>query len=165
MHGHWGFPPFDNATAAAPACAPGACAPPFDWALDLPAALDAVAARLRPTALLLNSGGWASTNAWDAARWEAVGAAADRATAAGGGTMYWKTTTGASEFVGRNRSHDATAIRVAGERGWRVYDAFGPTAELGAWLPSPMVDNQHFEVWVYNELNHLLLNLLCQGRG
>ena len=143
-HGHHAFPPFSNATG--PPCAAGRCPGPWDWNLPLDEALSTVVAALAPTALVINSGAWRSSNEWPPALWDGVVAGVKAALAPRGGTMYWKTTTNSAG--GRNRTHDEVALKVAAKSGWRVYDAFGATADIMGWRPLPTIDNSHFEAYV-----------------
>jgi hypothetical protein len=54
---------------------------------------------------------------------------------------------------------DALATRLLKKyAGWGVYDSAQPTSLLHV---SDMVDAKHFKPYVSNELNNLLLNVIC----
>jgi len=53
---------------------------------------------------------------------------------------------------------DAVPLKVGKKMGWGVYDAATPTSYLAQ---KDMVDSKHFKPYVSNELNNLLLNVIC----
>lgn len=54
---------------------------------------------------------------------------------------------------------DSLAMRLLRKHsGWSVYDSAMPTFLLS---PKDMVDSKHFKPYVSNELNNLLLNVIC----
>lgn len=176
--GHWGHPPFFNATPCQPpACAgrgcrraPGECSFKSDYALPLPEALREVVAKLKPAAVIINSGAWRTVETAERAIFDrrsppgfsgAVVEAAVAAVAAQRGMALWRTTTPSTNIT-IGASWDAQFLDAAADQDQlRVLDAWRLLRPAMAFQPPPLYDHRHFWPEVYTELHQVLLNMLC----
>ncbi|KAI7842769.1 hypothetical protein COHA_003517 [Chlorella ohadii] len=164
LAGHWGFPPFSNATQ----CQPGACSADPDWQLPIQDGIREVIAKLKPHTLVLNAGLWRRNRTdWPTELYDSIFEAGIKAVAPQGGQCVWKTTTLAQAGdlkVGRDR--DAAAVAAAQRHGWLVTDAWGATHAAKMQLGDGIyIDPAHYKGFVYTELNQLLLNTICPAHN
>ncbi|KAI7840403.1 hypothetical protein COHA_005834 [Chlorella ohadii] len=160
VHGHFGFPPYENGRKP---CKPAACRAAADWSYRLVDALRKPVAAMQPTHLVLNSGLWGSSNAFGNKTWQNIARAGRTAVAAQQGRAIWRTTTASLGKNAAGRDHDKLALAHTTAAGWGVLDAWAITSPLLQLPPivRPLWDPRHFTAVVYRELNQYLLNMIC----
>lgn len=122
-----------------------------------------VVTELRPSVFVFNAGlhrPFLRMPVWSQNVTDSILAAAAAAVAPQGGTCIWKTTT-ASKDGHVPHAMDANVLARTTAHGFAVMDAWAATSGLLALDPPAYWDHNHFVGFVYTELNHFLLNMLC----
>jgi len=135
----------------------------YDWEGDLHWVLKEVIPRLQTDLLFLNFGIWADIFKQLKTKEYAdkvVKSAQEHLCSKGVKCMWKRTTHPSHTSPAVPTPQDTHAMPLVEEFGWEVFDAGTPTKGVYAYK-----DAYHFQSYVYNELNKLLLNQLCPRGG
>jgi hypothetical protein len=125
-----------------------------------------VLSKLKPAAIILNSGIWKNASEVSPEFARQLAEAATAAVAQQDGLVIWRTTTPTLKKLPKqkvNRTKDSRFLEAAArvDPPFHVMDAWQMMQPLLAYKPPPFYDSYHPYPEVYSELSIVLLNMLC----